>query len=351
MKNGLGYTVTRILGSDKDFLLSEKNEIQRECCYVMKGLCLHDDIRRDMSCAYDNGKFFINSPITAKALMSCSCEFIKDPLLASAALSAARSLITTEESVKVMTQHGAMDLPKAILSYENATIELTRSVLGLMRNLCADDIRKDKLVADGTLELMIRALANEKYIVDSKIIEHGLACFAAMSLRSPSNSSRIVSFGSIEVIVNCMRKFSDKTALQRQGCLLIRNIAARCPELRNILLDGGVENILRSAGRFQDCIDEAYGALRDLECEVQRVKVNADGTVQPLYEQFGSASNSRFNPVFEESSIIHQRIQQEARAPFAHDDHEEEELNEPCCENHNNIDTNHDHNHDHTHNV
>ena len=32
-----------------------------EMCLTMKGLCIHDDLRRDMSSAYDNGKFFLGS--------------------------------------------------------------------------------------------------------------------------------------------------------------------------------------------------------------------------------------------------------------------------------------------------
>ena len=38
-----------------------------------------------------------------------------------------------------------------------------------------------------------------------------------MSLRSPTNSTRIVECGAIDVLVNCMRAHEDKAALQRQG--------------------------------------------------------------------------------------------------------------------------------------
>lgn len=38
-----------------------------------------------------------------------------------------------------------------------------------------------------------------------------------MSLRSPTNSARIVECGAIDVLVKCMRAHEEKTALQRQG--------------------------------------------------------------------------------------------------------------------------------------
>lgn len=304
-----------------------------EACYVIRGLCIHDDVRRDMSCAYENGRFFNNSSIPA-SLMRFSSQFREKEVLAAAALAAARSLITTEESVKIMAQHGAMALPKAILGYADSSIELARSLLGLSRNLCADDVRKDKLVGDGSLQLIVQTIASSKFSSDPILVEHALACLAAMSLRSPSNSSRIVSFGSIDIVVNCMRKFPEKTSLQRQGCLLLRNIAGRCPELRGTLLDCGVENVLRDAGRYQDCVDEAYGAMRDLGCDVQRVKVTQDGKIESAYEQFGSGTkSSKFNPSYDASYDIEMRVKQEAKAPFA-------ESNFDCDD-----DCDHDHHH------
>ncbi|CAN0054579.1 unnamed protein product, partial [Hapterophycus canaliculatus] len=58
-------------------------------------------------------------------------------------------------------------------------------------------------------------------------------------------------------------------ALTTQACLCIRNIAARGPSLRAGLLDDGCEPALREAGKLRGCVDEAYGALRDLQCEVR----------------------------------------------------------------------------------
>lgn len=135
-----------------------------------------------------------------------------------------------------------------------------------------------------------KPLAMLALLQDSVLIEHGAACLAAMSLRSPTNSAKIVECGAIEVLVRCMRSHSDKSSMQRQGqlnalmahththtimspgnlrfhqdvqlsnllslsnttqhtgCLCIRNIAGRCPDLRAILLDAGVESVLRKAG-------------------------------------------------------------------------------------------------------
>lgn len=55
---------------------------------------------------------------------------------------------------------------------------------------------------------------------------------------------------------------------QTQACLCIRNVAARGPSLRQAMLDEGCESLIREAGKLRGCVDEAYGALRDLRCQV-----------------------------------------------------------------------------------
>lgn len=80
----------------------------------------------------------------------------------------------------------------------------------------------------------------------------------------------------------------------------------------------GFEDILRAAGRIQDVVDEAYAALRDLGCEVHYIKINAEGKAEPVYEQFGgNPGKLQFNPIYEEDERILEKVQEEARAPFA----------------------------------
>jgi hypothetical protein len=57
------------------------------------------------------------------------------------------------------------------------------------------------------------------------------------------------------------------------------------------------------------------GGLRDLGCEVQMVKISADGKVESVFEQFGQKKSS-FNPIYDEAPDIETRVQQDATAPF-----------------------------------
>lgn len=361
MQAGLGEIIVKHVTSTlpTEPSIELLNSLQ-ECCNCLRELCIHDDLRREMSCAHENGRFFTNASLLVPALLGFAGRFQEFPDLASSALSATRALVTTEEAVKIVAQNGAMALPSSILSYPEAAVVLVRSVLGLTRNLCADDIRKDKLAVDGTLDLIIRALHTEKYNNDFPLVEHGIACVAAMSLRSPSNSTRIVQSGAMPVLIKCMGKHTEKAGLQRQAALAFRNIAARCPEFRESLLDAGAESALRAAGRLREVVDEAYAALRDLGCDVQFVRVNEDGSVEAAFDQFGSgASKPKFNPVFEETYDIMTRMQAESQAPLTRhgtlsrleegddDDVDDGIEDDGCCGGGGNMAHSHDHDHHH----
>lgn len=278
----------------------------------------------EMSCAYDNGKQFMSLGCVPSLLFHAS-NFLNDAEVASSALFAVRQLVVSEDAVKAVAIHGAMHLPSEIYKWPGASSSLIRSVTGLMRNLCADDARKTALVHDGTLQLLVGRLAETNKFSDYIFVEHAYACFAAMTLRSPQNSLAVLECGAIHVMVAGMRRHANRTGLLRQGCLTIRNIAARCPDHRGKLLDEGVESILRGCGGFRDVVDEAYGALRDLGCEVTMVKVNEDGSAEAAYEQFGEGVKPKFNPVYDETYDINQRVVNESRAPFAIQEDEDDD--------------------------
>lgn len=318
---GISYFMLRVLSLNGN--VADKGDIEfpveiaLEVCTLFKKLCTHDDIRKEMSCAYENGRRFLSEGFVP-LLMGIACCFKTETILSVAALGAVRQIVVSEEAVKAVAKHGAMELPADVYRWKDSPVELIRSVTGLMRNLCADDDRKHRLVGDGTLNLLISCMASGDSSGDALFMEHAFACCAAMTLRSPSNSSMIVNSGALEHIVAGMRRHADKPALQRQACLAFRNIAARCPHLHPRLLDAGAEEVLRNAGQLQESVDEAYGALRDLNVDVQFVRVDNSGMASMAFEQFGG-SKPKFNPVFDETCDLDQRVNEESRAPFAND--------------------------------
>eukprot|EP00968_Pinguiococcus_pyrenoidosus_P023384 scaffold3747_cov240-Pinguiococcus_pyrenoidosus.AAC.1 len=156
----------------------------------------------------------------------------------------------------------------------------------------------------------------DAHLGDALVQEHGLGTFAAGCLRRPDHSEALVHAGGVPSMLNAMRRHPDAVNLQRQGCLALRNMAARgSPLLREQILDEGAEEVLRHAGRFQASVDEAYAALRDLGLDVGIVTVDAGtGNVVEDGLVFG-AKKANFNPVHDESSGTNAAIQMAAHSP------------------------------------
>ena len=215
-KQGIASSIVEILRSDS--VASESgSELTRAACLCMKALCNHDDTRSEISCAGDNGKFFLSAGAVPLLLQTVG-HFKRIPAAASAALSACKQLVLTEEAVQIVALHGGMDLPRLILSDPSTDVNMVRAVLGLARNICADDNRKNQLANDGTLELIVNAIGSDRYCDDPNLVEHGIACLAAMALRFPANSLRIVRSGAISLVVRNMERHATRSALCRQAC-------------------------------------------------------------------------------------------------------------------------------------
>jgi len=130
--------------------------------------------------------------------------------------------------------------------------------------------------------------------------EHGCGTLAAMALRKPRNAIVIIQEMGPGLILSAMQHHSTNIVLQRQGCLAIRNLISRVEQLvKDHLLDMGAEEVLRKAGQYQACVDEAYAALRDLGCSVGRTTIHSDGTVSTRPQMFGEVK-ANFRPVYDD---------------------------------------------------
>lgn len=82
------------------------------------------DLRKNMSSAYENGRYFLKQPRLPQTLMVLSSKFKAAPAVSSASLMAARCLVATEEAVQMLSLHGALLLPRAILIEEESSLSL-----------------------------------------------------------------------------------------------------------------------------------------------------------------------------------------------------------------------------------
>lgn len=63
-----------------------------------------------------------------------------------------------------------------------------------------------------------------------------MSLFCVLSLRSPDNAARAIEAGAGDLAIQAMQKFPAAQQMQRNSCLMIRNLVVRNPENRLVLL-------------------------------------------------------------------------------------------------------------------
>lgn len=189
------------------------------------------------------------------------------------------------------------------------------AVIGLVRNLCANDEIKctlcggrQSIVVD-LIRIMNEALSPDNTRTTTAgtrnhgtLLEHACGVIAAMALRFARNAELLVKNLAVEAIVRSMYKYPDKVPLQRQAALAIRNIVSRDTDLRAAVLQAGAEAALTGvAARHVRCQDEVYAALRDLgiAASLRAAEQDSSGNMVLKDREMFGTRNPNFRPVFE----------------------------------------------------
>lgn len=63
-----------------------------------------------------------------------------------------------------------------------------------------------------------------------------MSIITVLSLRSPENATRAIEAGAGDLAIQAMEKFPVAQQMQKNSCLMIRNLVARSPENRQVFL-------------------------------------------------------------------------------------------------------------------
>jgi hypothetical protein len=311
-KNGI-VVLMKILQQEEENVL-----VKIQACRLISTIGKFDDFRTPStntslpttSCAHEAAMAFYKHdavPILYTIVHECMNETTttdNTTALLETSLSALRVLAIQHDIVESMVEVGVLDLIPTILVEYCKSLTILAATLGLIRNMCAHDVVKTQVCRpNGILQTILTAM--QRYPQHEQIQQHACASMAQMALRHPHNSRFIVEnvHGHV-LIIQAMKHHTQNAVIQRQGALAIRNLASRCPKggaIHHALLNAGAEPVLREAGKHQSSVDEAYAALKELNCSVKVYKVDEQGKTVERTTMFGEAKLN-FRPVLEESS-------------------------------------------------
>ena len=218
---------------------------------------------------------------------------------------------------------------KKITTTTTTFISTLVSIMGLFRNVCANDEIKTSLclgssssssvdLGNGTSSSsssspsivgpLVHVMTRFRH--QALLQEHGCGTIAAMALRKPVNAHVLVrDYEAHLTILEAMRCHPQKATVQRQGALALRNLVSRSwssttssttnnknnnnhdqgsngndnrnnngPDLKQTVKEAGAEQVLlQISAQHASCQDEVYAALRDLGVQgVEMVNVQRD---------------------------------------------------------------------------
>ncbi|GAB4837965.1 hypothetical protein Ancab_027493 [Ancistrocladus abbreviatus] len=230
---------------------------------AIRVLLTADDNRVMASQVYGYARKFADIGIT-EALVDSLSEGLSSPSLVSAS-AALKAVAVNDEICRSVADKGGIDaILKCIYdSGEQGNRTIARVCCSLLSKLAGSDAIKNAIVEKGGLGRLIK-LSNE-FSHDPLVLQEVMSVISVLSLRSPDHAARAIEAGAGHLAMQAMQKFPTAEPLQRNACHMIRNLVVRNPENRKILLDNGIEKIIRKAKEnHESCKDAATDALRDL---------------------------------------------------------------------------------------
>ncbi|BAT98814.1 uncharacterized protein HKW66_Vig0251880 [Vigna angularis] len=235
-----------------------------QCLYdAVRALLTPDDNRVVASQVYGYARKFAKIGI-AEALVDCLSAGLCSPDLVPACTTL-KFIAVNDEICKSIAEKGGVDAVLRCIddSGEQGNKAVAKVCCSLLSKLAGSDMNKSEIVGKGGMEKLFTLSC--MFSDDPSVLQEIMSIISVLCLRSPENAARAVEAGAGDLAVQAMKKFPAAHQMQRNSCLMIRNLVVRNPENRTTLLLYGIEKYIRKAKQtHSNCKDAATDALRDL---------------------------------------------------------------------------------------
>jgi hypothetical protein len=294
---------------------SNRNAVVLAVCAVLSSLTTADDDSQPSSTAFANARLIakkgaVEALVTSLRIyatttstsnsdtskerktsgnVSSTCTN-RDVLIA--LCGALRQIAANDDICQEAASSGAVPLALELADrgLDTQDTDLLRAALNVLKQLASSDGIKAEIFEAGGLETLKNSLklitdqvedsnSGTIHISSVAVVEQALGLLTNVTLRNPEISMAAVSSGCVVEVLRAMHALLDTAprtsgsfvgkkaeSSLRQGCMALRNIAARCPEERQVLLAEGAEKLLREVKKVfpSSCQDVGSAALRDL---------------------------------------------------------------------------------------
>uniref|UniRef100_A0A8C3QCA4 Uncharacterized protein n=1 Tax=Geospiza parvula TaxID=87175 RepID=A0A8C3QCA4_GEOPR len=243
-------------------------ELVRMAASALRVMTFDDDIRVPFGHAHDHAKMIVLENDGLRVLIEAAKAFTDNSGVLSELCATLSRLSVRNEFCQEIVDLGGLNFMVTLLADCMEHPDVVKQVLSAIRAVAGNDDVKDAIVDAGATELIVLAISH--HLGNPQICEQGCAALCMLALRKPENCSVIMEGGGALAALQAMKAHPREVAVQKQACMLIRNLVSRSRELCGPILALGAEVLIAEArAAHRDCDDVARAALRDLGCKVE----------------------------------------------------------------------------------
>ncbi|NXA14083.1 ARMC6 protein, partial [Sapayoa aenigma] len=243
-------------------------DLVRTAASALRVMTFDDDIRVPFGHAHDHAKMIVLENDGLRVLIEAAKAFTDNSGVLSELCATLSRLSVRNEFCQEIVDLGGLNFMVTLLADCMDHPDVVKQVLSAIRAVAGNDDVKDAIVDAGATDLIVLAISH--HLANPQICEQGCAALCMLALRKPENCSVIMEGGGALAALQAMKAHPREVAVQKQACMLIRNLVSRSRDFSQPILEMGAENLITEArAAHRDCDDVAKAALRDLGCKVE----------------------------------------------------------------------------------
>ncbi|KFW76741.1 Armadillo repeat-containing protein 6 [Manacus vitellinus] len=243
-------------------------DVVRMAASALRVMTFDDDIRVPFGHAHDHAKMIVLENDGLRVLIEAAKAFTDNSGVLSELCATLSRLSVRNEFCQEIVDLGGLNFMVTLLADCMEHPDVVKQVLSAIRAVAGNDDVKDAIVDAGGTDLIVLAISH--HLANPQICEQGCAALCMLALRKPENCSVIMEGGGALAALQAMKAHPREVAVQKQACMLIRNLVSRSRDFSQPILEMGAENLITEArAAHRDCDDVAKAALRDLGCKVE----------------------------------------------------------------------------------
>lgn len=243
-------------------------ELVKEACLALRIMTFDDDIRVPFGQAHEHAKMIVLENSGLKVIVEAAKAHPDSTPVLSELCATLSRLAVRNEFCQDICDLGGLKFMMTLLADSYESEELVRQVLSAIRAIAGNDDVKDGVVNAGGVQLIV--ISMNRHMSNAQVCEQGCASLCVLALRKPNNCTVIMENGGALAALQAMKSHPKDVNVQRQACMLLRNLVARTQIFTQPILDMGAEALISQAlATHRDCSDVGKGALRDLGCKVE----------------------------------------------------------------------------------